>query len=476
MLSRPLLRDLERQVGVAHVYTRAADLAAYAYDSYGASGLRQVPDAVVFPGSTDEVAGVVAVCAGHGAAVVPRGAGTGYAGGAAAPRGVVLSLCRMARTSAVDREAMRIAAEAGVITDTVIGAAAAAGLYYPPDPGASSTSTIGGNVACNASGPHSLRYGSTSDHLAAMTAVLADGRVLRLGEAGDAAHLMPLLCGSEGTLAVITEVVLRLHPAPGARACLAATFAGMEQAGAAVAAITALGVLPAALEFLDRGALDAIAATEAGDVAPGAGALLLIELEGAADAVGGEADAVRGELSRAGGRVEHATSPEEAARLWRLRKSVSAAVARLQIGKINEDVVVPRDRVDELVERSRTIGREQGLRVVNFGHLGDGNVHTTFLIDPRIPGDRLRGAAAVEQLFDGVLAMGGALSGEHGVGVAKLAFVERQLGAVQVSLMRGIKDAFDPRGILNPGKKIPAETAVAAGSGGNRGLEAGAAG
>lgn len=476
MLSRPLLRDLQRQVGVTHVYTRPADLAAYAYDSYGASGLRQVPDAVVFPGCTDEVAGVVAVCAGHRAAVVPRGAGTGYAGGAAAQGGVVLSLCRMARTSAVDREAMRIAAEAGVITDTVIGAAAAAGLYYPPDPGASSTSTIGGNVACNASGPHSLRYGSTSDHLAAMTAVLADGRVLRLGEGGDATHLMPLLCGSEGTLAVITEVVLRLHPAPCARASLAATFAGMQQAGAAVAAITALGVLPAALEFLDRGALDAVAATGAGDVAPGAGALLLVELEGTADAVSSEADAVRGELSRAGGTVEPATSPEDAARLWRLRKSVSAAVARVQIGKINEDVVVPRDRVDELVERSRAIGRERGLRVVNFGHLGDGNVHTTFLIDPRVPGERLRGAAAVEQLFSDVLSMGGSLSGEHGVGVAKLAFVEQQLGAAQVNLMRRIKEAFDPLGVLNPGKKIPPAMPAVPAPGGSRRLEAAAAG
>ena len=460
MLTRAAIRDLERQVGTAHVYSRPADLAAYAYDSYGASGLRRLPDAVVFPTSTEEAAGVVAVCALHGVPVVPRGAGTGYAGGAAADGGVILSLSRMTKVTAVDIEAQRVGAQAGVVTARIHEAADAAGLYYPPDPGSSSTSTIGGNVACNAAGPHTLRYGTTVDHVAGLTVVLADGRIVQVGEGADAAHLIPLLCGSEGTLAVVTEVLLRLVPAPAARATLAATFDGMEPACAAVAAIAESGVVPAALEFLDRAALDAIAATEAGDVAPGAGSLLIVEVEGTAAVVGPQAEAVRAALSSAGARtLEHAASPDEAARLWRLRKSVSAAVAKVQIGKVNEDVVVPRDRVAELVETSRSIGLTNELEVVNFGHLGDGNIHTTFLIDPRVPGDRLRATAAAEQLFETVLAMGGALTGEHGVGTAKLAFVERQLGAEQVALMRRIKLAFDPAGILNPGKKIPAEEA-----------------
>jgi FAD/FMN-containing dehydrogenase len=230
----------------------------------------------------------------------------------------------------------------------------------------------------------------------------------------------------------------------------------MEAASAAVAAITEDGIVPAALEFLDRAALDAIAATGAGDVAPEAGALLIVEVEGSATEVNAHGEAVRGALARCGARtIDHATSAEEAARLWRLRKSVSAAVAKVQIGKVNEDVVVPRDRVAELVARSRQIGRDNELGVVTFGHLGDGNIHTTFLIDPRVEGDRLRAAAAAEQLFETVLSMGGSLSGEHGVGTAKLAFVEQQLGEAQVALMRRIKQAFDPGGILNPGKKIP---------------------
>ena len=461
MLSRDLLRDLERQVGTSHVYARPADLAAYAYDAYGASGLRRLADAIVFPATTGEVAGVVAVCATHGVAVVPRGAGTGYAGGAAADGGVILNLCRMTRVDALEAEAQRIAVEAGVITAEVHARSAAAGLYYPPDPGSSSTSTIGGNVACNAAGPHALRYGTTTDFVAGLTAVLADGRVVRLGEGADAPQLMPLLCGSEGTLAVITEVLLRLIPAPAARATLAGTFDGMEAASAAVAAIAEEGIVPAALEFLDRAALDAIAATGAGAVAPGAGALLIVEVEGSATEVNADGEAVRSALAQSAARtVDHATSEAEAARLWRLRKSVSAAVAKVQIGKVNEDVVVPRDRVAELVDRSRKIGLANELGVVNFGHLGDGNIHTTFLIDPRVPGDRLKAAAAAEQLFETVLSMGGSLSGEHGVGTAKLAFVERQLGAEQVALMRRIKQAFDPAGILNPGKKIPREPAA----------------
>ncbi|MBJ7609727.1 MAG: FAD-binding protein [Candidatus Dormibacteraeota bacterium] len=464
MLSRAAVRDLERQVGVPHVYTRPADLAAYAYDAYGASGLRRVADAVVFPESTDEVSGVLAVCAAHGVAVVPRGAGTGYAGGATSDGGVILNLSLMTRLSAVDVEAQRIAAQAGVVTAQVHARASAAGLYYPPDPGSSTTSTIGGNVACNAAGPHTLRYGTTTDFVAGLTVVLADGRIARVGEGAEAPQLLPLLCGSEGTLAIITEVVLRLIMSPGARGTLAATFDDMEAAAAAVAAISEAAIVPAALEFLDRAALDAIAATEAGDVAPGAGALLIVEVEGTAEDVEAHTDGVREALAGAGARaLEHATSADEAARLWRLRKSVSAAVAKVQIGKVNEDVVVPRDRVAELVSRSRQIGVVNGLPVVNFGHLGDGNIHTTFLIDPRVSGDRLRAAAAVEQLFDTVLMMGGSLSGEHGVGTAKLAFVERQLGEAQVALMRRIKLAFDPAGILNPGKKIPSPPPVSAG-------------
>jgi glycolate oxidase len=449
-------RDLEAQVGAAHVYTRPADLAAYAFDAGGASGERRLPDAVVFPASTEEVSRVVQVCAGHGLPVVPRGAGTGYAGGAVAVRGgVVLCLTRLSRILGVDAEAGRLRAEGGVVTAAIHRRAAAAGLYYPPDPGASTTSTIGGNVACNAAGPHALRYGTTADHVTGATAVLADGRVVSLGEGGHASPLLSLLPASEGTLAVVTEVLLRLLPAPEARATLAARFASLEGAFGSVGEISRLGIVPAALELLDRSALEALRTAGMPGV-PSAAALVLVELEGEPATVAAQSDAVGAALSGgAAATVETAREDADQVRLWGLRTAISAAVAAVMVGKVNEDVVVPRDRIAELCARTEEIGRRHGVPVVNFGHLGEGNLHVTFLIDPRRPGDRARGEAAAADLFEAVLGLGGSLSGEHGVGTSKLAFAERQLGTAALELMRRVKRHYDPHGVLNPGIKLP---------------------
>lgn len=459
MLDRRVIRELEGQVDTPHVYARPADLAAYAYDAWGASGERHLPDAIVFPASTAEVAGVVQVAAHNGLSLIPRGAGTGYAAGAAPGQGgIVLSLARMSRILGVEPDALRLQAEAGTITRSIHAAAGGAGLYYPPDPGSSATCTIGGNVACNAAGPHTLRYGVTADYVVGLTAVLADGTVLRLGEGGDGARadLLPLLSGSEGTLAVITEVLLRLLPHPESTVTLAATFTSMQDAAAGVAGIAAAGIVPAALEFLDAGALAAVRRAGGGTLGGDAAALVIAEVEGTARGTAADADAVQNALraARATG-IEAAATQQEADRLWQARKAVSAAVAKVMIGKVNEDVVVPRDRVAEIVDFTGDIGRRRNLPVVNFGHLGDGNLHATFLIDPRVPGDRVRADAAAGELFERVLSVGGSLSGEHGVGQAKIGYVERQLGAGGVALMRRIKDALDPRGTLNPGKKVP---------------------
>lgn len=459
MLDRRVIRDLEGQVSPSHVYTRPADLAAYAYDAWGASGERHLPDAVVFPGSTEEAAGVVSVCAVHRIPIVPRGAGTGYAAGASPSRGgVILSLARLNRILGVESEALRIRAQAGAITAGIHAQATAVGLYYPPDPGSSTTCTIGGNVACNAAGPHTLRYGVTADFVAGLTAVLSDGRIVRIGEGGDTSSsgLLSLLVGSEGTLGVITEVLLRLIPAPKTRSTLAATFTGMERAAAAVAEISEAGIVPAALEFLDAAALEAVRKAGGGNIGGDSGALLIVELEGDPSTVGADTEAACTAITRSGAsQLQRATEPGQAQRLWAARKAVSAAVAKVQIGKVNEDVVVPRDRVAELVAHTRELGAKHELPVVNFGHLGDGNVHATFLIDPRIDGERARADAAAGELFETVLGMGGSLSGEHGVGAAKLAYVERQLGPGTTALMRRIKAALDPHDVLNPGKKIP---------------------
>jgi glycolate oxidase subunit GlcD len=453
-----LVRDLARQVGARQVLDRPADLAAYGYDAFGASGERHLPEAVVFPGSTEEVSRTVRVCADHGVPVVPRGAGTGYSGGAVPTcGGVVVCLTRMGRVLGVEPEAMRMHVEAGMVTAAVHRRALESGLYYPPDPGSSPTCTIGGNVACNSAGPHTLRYGTTADYVAGATAVLADGRIARLGEGGEGGvDLLRMLCGSEGTLAIVTEVLLRLLPAPAARSTVAASFAGMESAATAVAGISAAGLVPAAVEFLDAAALRAVARSGVDAYAPEAGALVLLELEGEPGDVAAELDAALTAIhagSPTG--IERATDGPGQKRLWAARKSISAAVATVMIGKVNEDVVVPRDRIAELVDTVQRIGAERSVPVVNFGHIGDGNLHATFLIDPRRPGDRRRGDEAAAGLFEAVLDMGGALTGEHGVGTTKLAFVERQLGPGTVRLMQRIKASLDPRGLMNPRTKVP---------------------
>lgn len=458
MASDALLRALAAQVGQPHVLARPADLAAYAFDAFGASGDRFLPSAVVFPGSTEEVSEVVQVCAEAGVPVVPRGAGTGYSGGAVARHGgVVVDLCRLDRILGIEPDAMRLHAEAGVVTAAIHRAAASVGLYYPPDPGSSTTCTIGGNVACNAAGPHALRYGVTADYVVGATAVLGDGRIVRLGEgSGDGTDLLRLLVGSEGTLGIVTEVLLRLLPAPAARTTLAAAFPSMDGAFAAVAAIDRAGLVPAALEFLDDAALRAIARSGVDCVAPDAGALVLVEVEGDPATVAAEASTVRSVVETAGAdRVVVAGDAHEAERLWRARKAISAAVATVMIGKVNEDVAVPRDRIAEAVAATHRIGEAHRLPVVNFGHLGDGNLHATFLLDPRRPQERQRADAAANELCEEVVAMGGTITAEHGVGYVKLAHVERQVGAETVALMRRIKAALDPQGILNPGKKVP---------------------
>jgi glycolate oxidase subunit GlcD len=453
-----LVRDLAAQVGAHQVLDRPADLAAYGYDAFGASGERHLPEAVVFPGSTEEVSRTVQVCADHGVPVVPRGAGTGYSGGAVPTcGGVVVCLTRMDSVLRVEPDEMRMHVEAGMVTAAVHRRALESGLYYPPDPGSSPTCTIGGNVACNSAGPHTLRYGTTADYVAGATAVLADGRIAHLGEGGEGGvDLLRMLCGSEGTLAIVTEVLLRLLPAPAARSTVAASFAGMESAATAVAGISAAGLVPAAVEFLDAAALRAVARTGVDAYAPEAGALVLLELEGDPGGVAAELDAALTAIDAGSPTgIERATDGPGQKRLWAARKSISAAVATVMIGKVNEDVVVPRDRIAELVATVQRIGAERSVPVVNFGHIGDGNLHATFLIDPRRPGDRRRGDDAAADLFDAVLDMGGALTGEHGVGTTKVDYVERQLGPGTVRLMRRVKESLDPRGLMNPGTKVP---------------------
>ena len=446
--------DLARIVGDEHVLEPSA---AYLEDASASSGVRGRADVVAIPGSAEEVARVVAWAYEHDVPVVPRGGGTGYAGGAVPlDGGIVLSLERLRAIRSFDPLLWRMEAEAGVITATVARLARENGLLYPPDPGAAESSHIGGNAATNAGGPHAFKYGVTGAWVTGVEAVVAPGEVVRLGGPvrKDVAgyDLRSLLIGSEGTLGVITSVWLRLIPAPEAALPVAAAFADAREGGDAIAAIMGSGIVPAAIEYLDAGAVDASAATFPAPLDAERRFLLLVEVDGTR----GEAEHALTELREVlGDSVVHApAAPADVRAFWEWRSAVSHAVTAKRGGKLSEDVAVPVDRLADAIDETVAIGERHGLEALSWGHAGDGNLHSTFLLDPG-DGDQLeRAHAAAEELFAMAVRLGGTVSGEHGIGVLKNGQLARQWSPAAVALHRSVKAALDPKGLLNPGKKL----------------------
>ncbi len=443
--ARSLLRELGRIVEPAHVRVPGpAELA----DATELAGLRGRAEALVAPGSAEEVAAVVAWCYAHDVALTPRGGGTGLAGGAVPDGGVVLALGRLNRVRALDPGLWRMEAEAGVTTASVARRAREAGLRFPVDPGAAERSLLGGNLATNAGGPHTFRHGSARAWVTGLEAVLAPGELVRVGGPvrKDVAgyDLVSLLVGSEGTLGVITAAWLRLVPAPEATRALTAAFADARAGQRGLEAVLRSGAAPGALEFLDAGALAAAGRPER--------FLLLVELEGGAREVERERDAVRAALTEAGALDVRDVAPDG---LWRWRSGVSHAVAARRGGKLSEDVAVPIERLADAVQGTLEIGARHGLEACSWGHAGDGNLHATFLLDRADPAQRARAAAAAEDLFALAVALGGTVTGEHGLGVLKRGQLARQWTPAAVAAHRAIKAALDPKGLLNPQKKLP---------------------
>ena len=422
---------------------------AYEHDATELRGLRAVPDAVVLPESAEEVADVVAACCAAGVPVVPRGGGTGFAGGAVAVGGgVVVSLERMRRVRSFEPLLWRMEVEAGVTTRDVQRLALENGLLFPPDPGAAEQSQIGGNVATNAGGPHALKYGTTGAWVTGVEAVVAPGEVVRFGGAlrKDVAgyDLKRLMVGSEGTLGIVTAVWLRLIPRPPAAAPVVATYPSAQAGGAAILAVLGSGVVPAALEYLDAPTMAAVG----GDV--GEGFTVIAEVDGAP----AEVERQRGELREA--LAEGATSvtePEPAA-LWRWRESVSLGVAAQRGGKLSEDVVVPVEHVGAAADEIVAIGERHGLPACSWGHAGDGNLHATFMVDRTDAGELARAEQAAVEVFAMARRLGGSVSGEHGIGLVKAAHVDWP--PRERELLLAVKRAFDPGNVFNPGKKIVA--------------------
>src|SRR4051812_14023529 len=442
------VRELTQIVGEGHVLD--GDRAEYLQDASRAQGLRGRADAVVLPGSAEEVAAVVAWCYEHDVAIVPRGGGTGYAAGSVPlDGGVVLGLERLGAVRSLEPGLWRMEAEAGVTTATVRRRAREEGLYFPVDPGAGESSHIGGNVATNAGGPHCFKHGVTRAWVTGVEAVLAPGELVRVGGPvrKDVAgyDLVSLLCGAEGTLGVVTSVWLRLIPAPEVALPVVAVFADARVGQAGLEAVLASGVVPAAIEFLDAGAL-AAAGRE------GEGFLLMCDVEGDAATVAREREELAAALREAG--AAGVEVPEDGRELWRWREGVSLAVVARRGGKLSEDVAVPLDRLADAVDETVAIGARHGLEACSWGHAGDGNLHSTFLLEPGDAEALARAEAAAEELFAMAARLGGTVSGEHGLGWLKRGQLSRQWSPAALEAHRAIKRALDPKGLLNPGKKV----------------------
>jgi D-lactate dehydrogenase len=455
-LSPAALRALRDALPATALLLEAADRLSYSYDNSKRSA---EPLAVVLPENAGQVAATVAICLAHGLPVTARGRGTNTTG-ASVPvaGGVVISFERMRRIIDINTADRYAVVEPGVLNGDLQAALSPQGFFWPPDPTSAPYSTIGGNLACNAGGPRAVKYGACRDNVLALRAVDGSGKAFRCGaptsKGAVGFDLTRLLIGSEGTLALITEATLKLTPLPPLRRGLRLIYADIVAAATAVARIMAQPVTPCALEFMDGEAL-ALLRSRGLDLPPGE-ALLLVEVDGDAEGIERAAAAVARAAQGAGlNDLQVARDLADSEALWAARKALSPALRALAPKKINEDVVVPVSRLPELIEGVRALSRQHGLRIVNFGHAGNGNIHVNLMYDPAEPGRDAAAEACLDALFGLVIALDGTLSGEHGIGLAKRSFMRAAVDARTLELMAAVKHGFDPQGILNPGKLLP---------------------
>jgi glycolate oxidase subunit GlcD len=429
--------------------------AEYLSDFTEERGLGGHADAIVLPRSAEEVAQVVAWCYEREVPIVPRGGGTGFAGGAVPFGGVVISPEQMTAVRSFDPLVWRIEVEAGMRTADLRRIVRESGLFFPPDPGAAEQSHVGGNIATNAGGPHAFKYGVTGAWVLGLEAVLAPGELARVGGPvrKDVAgyDVRSLLIGSEGTLGIVTSAWLRLLPAPEVFLPVVAFYSGVAAGAEALARVVANGLGVAALEYLDGGALAAAGGSFPDGVPDGAAFVVVAEADGSRE----QAERLREEVAEVLGEGAIAVrAPEDAAALWRWRDGVSLAVTAQKGGKVSEDVVVPFERIAEAIGGTLEIGARHGLQACSWGHAGDGNLHSTFLVTPGDTEELQRCERAVDDLFALALRLGGSISGEHGVGAVKRSHLDAYLQPSVLALQRQIKRVFDPKNLFNPGKKL----------------------
>ena len=460
MLQETTRQKIIKTVGQGNVLTSVEECFCYAYD---ATDLTALPDLVVFPESAEEIAKIVKLANEHRFPVVPRGAGTGRAGGSVPIQGgVVLVLTRMNRILEIDPEDMVAVVEPGVITGHLKRAAEEHGLYYPPDPGSADYCSIGGNVATGAGGAMAVQYGVTRDYVLGLTVVLPTGQIIECGSRtmkGVVGYdLTHLFLGSEGTLGVIVKIVLRLVPKPASRQTLAAGFASLDDATHAVGQILKSGLTPTAIEFLDRATLDCVRDMLPFKVPAQVEALLMVAVDGHHRDVADRAAKMARLCKAQGARpLIRAKDPADAERLWQARQAISPATFKVKPHKIAEDVAVPLSAIPRLVAEVQEISRRRGLPIICFGHAGDGNMHVNVMYDQAVDQERRAAHQAVEDLLKLTRSLHGTLSGEHGIGLAKAPYIGMELSEAAIALQRRLKRAFDPHNIMNPGKIFPPE-------------------
>jgi len=442
-------------VGKDHCSDRREDLFLYSYD---AMNRRYLPDMVAHPSSAHEISCLISLANEDRFPIVPRGAGTGLTGGAlAVDGGLILTTNRMNRILEIDRDNMTAWVEPGVFNGELQSAAAEHGLFFPPDPASMDFSTLGGNAAENAGGPRAVKYGVTRDYVMAMEVVMPTGEIIHTGSASVKSvtgyDLTRLIVGSEGTLGVITRLLLKLIPLPETVGTMLAAFPDMNTAARAVGRIMSSRVTPSTLEFMDRAAVECVKEHLHDDIQKAVGALLLVEVDGSPSVVKEDAKVLENVCSEAGALyVKSAREPGERESLWTARRALSPAIMKIRSLKINEDVAVPRMKIPDLITGVEELARKHRITIVNFGHAGDGNVHVNFLLDPEDKDEVSRAHLAVEELFHLVVSLGGTLSGEHGIGIAKAPYLDIELESSAVDVMRKIKQVLDPNNILNPHK------------------------
>jgi len=458
LLDKSMLRQLKSITG--KVMTAEADRRCYAYD---ATNMQYLPDAIIFPENEEQVSQILKLANEAEFPAIPRGAGSGLTGGALAIKGgLVVVMTRMNQILNIDMENLVADVQPGVVTGIFHQRVQHLGLMYPPDPSSSAYSTLGGNVAECAGGPSAVKYGVTRDYVLGLNVVIPGGTIIQTGvrtAKGVVGYdLTRLITGSEGTLGIITRMTLKLLPKPKCTQTLTAFYPSMHKAAENVSEIIRKGLIPKTIEYLDHAAIACMPKDFPGGIPSEAKAMLIIELDGIQEQIDTESTQILELISRYQAiSMRKAENPSESNAIWKARKAISPALYKYAPDKINEDIVVPRSLIPEFVDKVDELRQATGLTMITFGHAGDGNIHFTVMLDKNNVEAKKKADIVIESIFDYTLSLGGTLSGEHGIGISKAAYLEKEIDPQTLALMRQIKKAFDPKGILNPGKIFPGE-------------------